>query len=98
MTELIGKQRLAEALEELPDWEGSEQQIHRVVQAPTFLAGIDLVSAVGSAAEEMDHHPDIDIRWRTITFRLSTHSEGGVTDKDLVLARQIDGLVAEVGS
>jgi 4a-hydroxytetrahydrobiopterin dehydratase len=40
----------------------------------------------------MDHHPDIDIRWTTITFRLSTHSEGGLTDNDLRLAAEIDRL------
>ena len=45
-------------------------------------------------AEELDHHPDIDIRWRTLTFRLSTHSAGGVTHRDVELARRIDDIVA----
>ena len=42
------------------------------------------------AAEAADHHPDLDIRWRTVSFTLSTHSEGGITAKDVMLARQID--------
>ncbi len=49
---------------------------------------------VAGAAEAMDHHPDIDIRYTTVTFTLSTHSEGGLTAKDLELAGQIDRLAA----
>ena len=45
-------------------------------------------------AEAMDHHPDIDIRWRTVTFTLSTHSEGGLTQLDIELAHQIDTAAA----
>ena len=44
-------------------------------------------------AEAKDHHPDIDIRWRTVTFALVTHSEGGITDKDVAMAEDINGLV-----
>ena len=65
----------------------------RSVEAGSFLEGIELVRRVAEAAEASDHHPDIDIRWRTVTFRLSTHSEGGLTDKDLVMAGTIDKLV-----
>lgn len=46
------------------------------------------------AAEEMDHHPDMDIRWRTVTFVLSTHSAGTITDLDFQLAQRIDALIA----
>ena len=47
---------------------------------------------MGELAEAADHHPDIDIRWDTVTLRLSTHSAGGLTDKDLSLAAAIDEL------
>jgi 4a-hydroxytetrahydrobiopterin dehydratase len=50
------------------------------------------VNAVGHLAEAADHHPDIDIRWNTVTLRLTTHSEHALTDKDWALAEQIDGL------
>ncbi len=53
--------------------------------------------AVGALAEEMDHHPDIDIRWNTVTLRLTTHSEGGLTRLDLELARRIDAVSAAGG-
>jgi len=80
---------------ELTDWslvgEG-EAAITREVRVETFLDGIALVRRVAEAAEEKDHHPDIDIRFTTLTFVLSTHSEGGLTAKDVDLAREIDRL------
>jgi 4a-hydroxytetrahydrobiopterin dehydratase len=53
------------------------------------------VNAVGALAERVDHHPDIDIRWNRVYLRLSTHSAGGITQRDLDLAAQIDGLDTE---
>jgi len=66
-------------------------------EAPAFLTGISLVQEVAAAAETMDHHPDIDIRWRTVSFALSTHSEGGLTQLDVELAHQISQEAAETG-
>jgi 4a-hydroxytetrahydrobiopterin dehydratase len=94
VSELISADELATALADLPDWSGDTSGIERSIKAPSFLAGIRLVDAVAEAAEVADHHPDIDIRWRTLTFRLSTHSVGGVTARDLALARRIDELAA----
>ena len=68
--------------------------ITREVEASSFLSGISLVQQVAEAAESMNHHPDIDIRYTTLTFTLSTHSEGGLTANDLELAGKIDTLAA----
>jgi 4a-hydroxytetrahydrobiopterin dehydratase len=54
-----------------------------------------VVDRVAEVAEEMDHHPDIDIRWRTLTFRCVTHSAGGVTTRDIALANRIDRILAD---
>jgi 4a-hydroxytetrahydrobiopterin dehydratase len=83
------------ALPDLAGWERVEGALRRSVKFPAFLAGIDAVRRVAERAEAADHHPDIDIRWRTVTFELSTHSEGGITQKDLALAREIDEIVAQ---
>ena len=64
----------------------------------TSRPAIALVDAVAVAAEAAGHHPDIDIRWRDVLFVLSTHSEGGVTGKDVDLAKQIDRLARAPGS
>lgn len=64
--------------------------IRRTVTAADFPAAIAAVTAVALTAEAADHHPDIDIRWRTLRFALSTHSAGGLTDRDVTLATSID--------
>lgn len=86
-------QQISQELASLPHWRRDGESITRAVEAPSFLEGIDLVSAAGRAAEAADHHPDIDIRWRTVTFTLTSHSEGGLTAKDFALAQQIDDAV-----
>ena len=70
------------ALPDLDGWERADGALRRSIKFPAFLDGIDAVRASANKAEEKDHHPDIDIRWRTVTFALVTHSEGGITDKD----------------
>jgi 4a-hydroxytetrahydrobiopterin dehydratase len=77
---------------DLSAWSRSGDAITRTVKAPSFMDGVTLVRRVAEVAESMDHHPDIDIRYTSLTFTLSTHSEGGVTTKDLDLARRIDDL------
>ena len=66
-----------------PQWSGGAEHLTREFTAKDFPAAITVVDKVAVIAEEMNHHPDIDIRWRTLRFRLSTHSAGGVTDLDL---------------
>lgn len=81
------------ALPELDGWERADGALRRSVTFPGFLDGIEAVRRVAEHAEAADHHPDIDIRWRTVTFVLVTHSEGGITDKDVAMAREIDALL-----
>lgn len=81
------------ALLGLVGWERSDGALRRSVEFPAFLDGIDAVRRVGEHAESEDHHPDIDIRWRTVTFTLVTHSEGGITDKDVAMAGDINRIV-----
>jgi 4a-hydroxytetrahydrobiopterin dehydratase len=94
MHEMLSTDDVARALAELDGWAGDVSQLRRTVKASSFAAGVRLVDAVAEVADEMDHHPDIDIRWTTITFTCSTHSAGGVTDLDVALARRINELVA----
>jgi 4a-hydroxytetrahydrobiopterin dehydratase len=83
------------ALPDLNGWEREDGALRRSVKFPAFLAGIDAVRRVAEHAEAEDHHPDIDIRWRTVTFALVTHSEGGITDKDVAMAHEIDAIIAD---
>ncbi len=81
------------AVEDLNGWQRTDGALRRSVKFGAFLDGIDAVRRVGEHAERQDHHPDIDIRWRTVTFTLVTHSEGGITEKDVQMAADIDGIL-----
>jgi 4a-hydroxytetrahydrobiopterin dehydratase len=59
------------------------------------MGSVGFVNRLAEAAEEADHHPDLAISWNRVTVTLSTHSQGGITEKDIVLARVADGLAAE---
>ncbi len=93
MPQRLDPAELHTALAELPGWTGDTSGLHRSVELPSFPAAVRAVVAVADVAEELDHHPDVDLRWRTLVFHLSTHSVGGVTERDLVLARRIDDLL-----
>ncbi len=97
MAQLLSDDQVRTALVQLTGWEGDTTQIRRTAVLPSFPAAIEVVRQVADAAEEQDHHPDIDIRWRTLHFACSTHSDNGVTGKDIELAERIDAIVATVG-
>ena len=89
------EQEITGFLDTAPGWRHEDGALVRSATAPRFLDGVRWVTQVADFAERVDHHPDIDIRWRTVTFALVTHSQGGITDQDVDLARQIDDLLAD---
>jgi 4a-hydroxytetrahydrobiopterin dehydratase len=84
---------LVEALVDLPRWSGDVTGLRRSVELPTFRDAVAAIGAIADVAEDLDHHPDIDLRWRTLHLVLVTHSAGAVTPMDLRLAHRIDGLL-----
>jgi 4a-hydroxytetrahydrobiopterin dehydratase len=90
MAKIMNDSQADEVLRSFTDWHRSDVTIVRTVSLASFPQAIEVVNRVAALAEAADHHPDMDIRWRTLTFRLSTHSEGGLTAKDFALARHID--------
>jgi 4a-hydroxytetrahydrobiopterin dehydratase len=71
-------------------WELGDRELVKVVRCRDFVAALEYVNAVGQVAERSGHHPDIDIRWNSVTLRLTTHSLGGISDADIALAKRID--------
>ena len=94
MATLLTGSSLEDAIATVDGWSGDASGIHRTVELADFTSAISLVNSVAAVAEEMDHHPDIDIRWATLTFTNATHSMGGVTNLDITLAGRINELVA----
>ena len=97
MAERLSDIAIQRELGNLTGWSRRGDAITKTFQFRNFLTGIGFVSAVAKAAEAADHHPDIDIRYTKITCTLSTHSAGGITQKDLDMAKKID-LAQEKGS
>ncbi len=81
------------ALESMPGWSMEGGAIIKQFSLPSFPAAIDFVTAVAALAEDADHHPDLDIRYTKVRLALVTHSAGGVTDKDLEMARRIEAQI-----
>jgi 4a-hydroxytetrahydrobiopterin dehydratase len=77
-------------LQAVPKWSKRAQTILRTFKFEDFLKGIDFVNRIAAKAQKMNHHPDIDIRFDQVTLTLTTHDEGGITEKDFSLARQCD--------
>jgi 4a-hydroxytetrahydrobiopterin dehydratase len=96
MAELLTEEQVGEALGRLPEWRRDGDTIARKAELESFSHAIAVVNRVAEIAESVNHHPDIDIRWRTLTFRLSSHSDGGLTGKDVSLAAQIDEVVTDM--
>jgi 4a-hydroxytetrahydrobiopterin dehydratase len=83
---------IAGALASLPEWAREGESIVKVFKRATFPDAITFVVRIGFLAERADHHPDLDIRWRTVRVVLSSHDAGGLTEKDVSLAREIESI------
>ena len=90
----LTKAELTAALADLPDWSREGDHIRRTVRVAGFSAAAELVRAVADAADAADHHPDVHIiRYRNVTFELTTHAAKAITRRDIDLAGQIDRLI-----
>jgi 4a-hydroxytetrahydrobiopterin dehydratase len=86
----LSDEEIRSALEALPGWEHVEDAITRQYRLDGFAGAIAFVVRLSYAAEAANHHPDLDIRYDKVRVTLSTHSEGGITAKDLALATAIE--------
>jgi 4a-hydroxytetrahydrobiopterin dehydratase len=81
-----------ERLTGLDGWQRSGDAIVKQFDNGDFKGSVDFVDRLTPVAEEMNHHPDLEISWKTVTVTISTHSEGGLTENDFELARRIEAL------
>ena len=84
--------QIEQALTQLPGWSSTPEGIRKKYELPTYPDAIAFVTRVAFAAEKADHHPDLTINYRWVTATLITHSEGGVTQKDMDMAATIERL------
>lgn len=98
MPRLLTDEEIDRQLRDLPAWSRTGSAIASTWRAPTFAAAIEIVRRVAQDAEQMDHHPDIEIAYTRVGWRLSTHSEGGITQLDIELAHRIVEASRELGA
>jgi 4a-hydroxytetrahydrobiopterin dehydratase len=79
-----------------PGWSGSPAALTRSIEFQDFLTAVEFVHRIAPRCEQLDHHPDLSLRWRWVDVSLSTHSAGGVTQKDVALAEQVDEVAAQL--
>ena len=86
------------ALGDLPEWRREGDEIVRVYELPTFPEAIAFVVKIADLAETANHHPDLDIRYTKVRVALTSHDTGGLTRRDVDLAKQIDGVAPAAGA
>ncbi len=94
MTAPLQDPDLHNALTGLPEWKLQDKAIHREFQFRDFGRAIEFVNKVAEEAEEANHHPDITINYNRVTLSLTSHDAGGLTKRDVALARKISSLAA----
>ena len=87
---VLADEEVRERLEGLPGWERAGDAIRRELRFDDFVGSVDFVNRITPIAEEMNHHPDLEISWNRVTVSLSTHSQGGITESDFDLAERIE--------
>ena len=88
----LSDQEIEARLAELDGWQRSGDAIAKSFDNGDFKGSVEFVNRLTPAAEEMNHHPDLEISWKTVAVTITTHSEGGLTDNDFELARRIEAL------
>jgi 4a-hydroxytetrahydrobiopterin dehydratase len=88
-------QQIGDHRKEVPAWSIRAKSLHRTFEFQSFLDSVQFVRQIATKAEKLNHHPDIDIRFDKVTLSLTTHDEGGITEKDFTLAKQCDAVFAK---
>jgi 4a-hydroxytetrahydrobiopterin dehydratase len=91
----LTREQVSLKLKTIPEWSVKAQILSRTFKFEEFLMSIAFVRRVAKRAEKNQHHPDIDIRYDKVTLALTTHDEGGLTEKDFTLAEQCDEIFAK---
>jgi len=89
---LLSESEIEEKMVGLPEWRQEGDTIARTYDCQDFVGAVGFVSRMVEPAEEMNHHPDVEISWKNVTARLTTHSQGGLTAADFELAAKLDTL------
>ncbi|OAJ35652.1 4a-hydroxytetrahydrobiopterin dehydratase [Piscirickettsia salmonis] len=91
----LNQEQTQTALAKLPNWQQENDKITRTIRFPFYLDGIRFVTQLAEHAEQVQHHPDFAIHWCNIKIDLSTHDAGGISQKDIDMAKYIESILAK---
>ena len=97
MSRLLSDEEITRQLGDLPGWRRDGESLVVSYDAPDFPTAVQLIVKAGDEAEQMQHHPDVDLRWKVTHWRLSTHSAHGLTQLDVELAHRVAQSAARLG-
>ena len=89
----LSRKTLEKEMQRLESWKYDNEQIQKTFKFADFIEAFGFMSRVALCAQQADHHPDWSNSYRTVDISLTTHSEGGVTQKDILLAQKIEALL-----
>jgi 4a-hydroxytetrahydrobiopterin dehydratase len=89
---LLSEEEIEERLQRADGWQRRDEAIVKQYSRGDFVGAVEFVRGLVEPAEELGHHPDLEVSWDTVTVSITTHSEGGLTEGDFRLATRIDGL------
>ena len=89
----LSTEQIAEYLDDLPEWSLNGDSLQRTFRFDDFVGSMGFANRIADLAQQMQHHPDIMIRFNKVTLTLTTHDAGGLTEQDFALARGTDGCV-----
>jgi 4a-hydroxytetrahydrobiopterin dehydratase len=89
---LLQEHEIEERLGPLEGWERSGDTITKTFERGDFVGSVEFVRSLVAPAEDMNHHPDLEISWDKVKVSITTHAEGGLTENDFELAKRIDAL------
>jgi len=89
---LLGEEEIEARLGELDGWRREGDAIVKEFKLDDFVGSVDFINRLAPVAEELNHHPDLQVSWNKVTVSITTHSEGGLTQNDFGLAKRIDPL------
>lgn len=92
MSKLTNEQ-IDEALKDLPGWEQRGNRIEKEYTFENYMDGIQFINRIAHAAEERNHHPDLEVRWCKVKVFLTSHDTGGVTERDAGMAQTVETLL-----
>ncbi|MFT4546462.1 MAG: 4a-hydroxytetrahydrobiopterin dehydratase [Verrucomicrobiales bacterium] len=93
MSDKVRKEDLPRRMKRIPEWEIKKERLVRVFEFDEYMDAIDFINGVAEIAEDANHHPDIIIRYTTVTLSLTSHDQAAITERDFELASRLNTLI-----